>query len=345
MDLEFKMPDLATTDSEIRVIRWLAAPGDVIRRGQPILEVETDKAMMEVESIAGGTLKTASVQPGDAILAGQLIAVIATADAAPATAPTPPAGGSSTAPAVPAAAPARKAAGGMFAKNRAAAQAATPAPAPGKIPLSATQRTVARRMQESKQTAPHFYLQASANAEPMLRRRAAAAPAKLAWDAFFACAAGRALQQFSRLAARFETDHLRPADTSDLGIAVDHDGELYVVAVTDPAARTPEEVSAELRARVERLRAGDPEARKLRPTALTLTNLGASRVEAFTAIVNPGEAAILAIGRVAPLATVTPDGIVAQHRVTLTLSVDHRVASGKYAADFLTELVRELESL
>lgn len=231
----------------------------------------------------------------------------------------------------------------MFAKNRAAAKPPDSADAP--IALTATQRTVGRRMQESKQTAPHFYLQASVNAEPMIRQRAAAAPAKLAWEAFFAQAVGRALKKFERMSRRFDGEQLKAAGTSDIGVAVDHEGELYVVALGDPAGKSAAEISDELRAKVEKLRSGDPDARRLRPAAMTVTNLGATRVEAFAAIVSPPESAILAIGRVTPTAVVEASGIVAQNRVTVTLSADHRVVNGKYAADFLSEVVRELEAL
>ncbi len=71
-----KMPDLATTDSAIKVIRWLVTPGEPIKRGQALLEVETDKATMEVECIATGVFKEGRAQPGDTLLAGQILAVI-----------------------------------------------------------------------------------------------------------------------------------------------------------------------------------------------------------------------------------------------------------------------------
>ena len=87
MEIEFKMPDLATTDSEIKVIRWIVGVGEPVKRGQPLLEVETDKAAMEVESIATGILKAARAAVGEAIIAGQVIAVIETADVAPKPAP------------------------------------------------------------------------------------------------------------------------------------------------------------------------------------------------------------------------------------------------------------------
>jgi pyruvate dehydrogenase E2 component (dihydrolipoamide acetyltransferase) len=345
MEIEFKMPDLATTDSEIKVIRWLVEVGQPVKRGQALLEVETDKAMMEVESIATGVLKVARAAAGDAIAAGQLIAVIETESAERAPSASIP---KTSEPAPVSNAPATsKPIGGMFAKNREAAKSPSAAATPvtGEFALSATQRTVGRRLQESKQTAPHFYLQASVNAEPMIRQRAATSSTKLAWDAFFAQAVARALKKFGRMAARFETDRLRPAETADIGIAVDHGGELYVLTVTNPADKSVREISDELRGKVDKLRAGDQETRKLRPAAMTITNLGSTRVEAFTAIVSPPEAAILAIGRVMPLAVVEEGVVVVRNRVTVTLSADHRVVNGKYAADFLTEIVRELEAV
>jgi pyruvate dehydrogenase E2 component (dihydrolipoamide acetyltransferase) len=326
MDLEFKMPDLATTDSEIKVIRWLVEPGAMIKRGQLLLEVETDKSMMEVESIAAGILKTANVKPGDAVVSGQLIAVIEIAGAAVST-------------------PAKPAGGGMFARNRAAGSAA-PAPAApsNQITLSATQRTVGRRMQESKQTAPHFYLQASISAEAIIRRRESAATGtSVAWDAFFAQAVARALPKFPRLALAMVNNEVKPAGTSDIGVAVDHEGELYVVALSDPASKNVEAISGELTEKVRRVRAGEADARQLRPTAMTITNLGSTRVESFIAIVNPPQAAILAVGRAVPTAVVVDGKVSAQRQLTLTLSVDHRVANGKYAADFLTEIANQLE--
>jgi pyruvate dehydrogenase E2 component (dihydrolipoamide acetyltransferase) len=343
MDLEFKMPDLATTDSTIKVIRWLVEIGQPVTRGQVLLEVETDKATMEVESIATGRLKEKRAQPGDALSAGQLLAVIATTGGpGPQVAPTAPAPASPVAAAHPA--PAPKPTGGMFAKNRAAV--ASPAPAgPSSIALSAAQATAARRMQQSKQTIPHFYLQTSANAEPLMRRRAAAAGQNIAWDAFLVHAAGQALKKFPRLACRYEADRLVPAATDAVGVAVDHADELFVVAIADPATKTPGQISDELRALVTRLRAGDPEARRLRPASLTITNLGSTGVETFAAIVNPPEAAILAVGKAAPVPAVVDGKVVAQTRLSLTLSADHRIVSGKYAAQFLDEIVRELEAL
>jgi pyruvate dehydrogenase E2 component (dihydrolipoamide acetyltransferase) len=144
---------------------------------------------------------------------------------------------------------------------------------------------------------------------------------------------------------RLEEDELVPSETDAVGVAVDIQGDLYVVAITAPGSKTVEQISDELRAGVERLEAGDPEAQTIRPANLTITNLGATNVESFAAIINPPETAILAIGKIGPVAVVQEGQVVVQNRVSLTLSVDHRIVNGKYAADFLNAIVREIEAL
>lgn len=328
MDIELKMPDLATTDSSMKVVRWLIDVGQPVKRGQALLEVETDKALMEVEAVASGRLGAVHVQPGDVVDAAQLIATIQI-DEAPV-------------------APARRE--GMFARNRTdaakpeAAKAETETREPG-TPLSATQQAVARRLLESKRTVPHFYLQTSANAEPIVARRQAAGRAEaLVWDAWFVHAAAKALGRFERMGWRYDNDRLRPSEADAIGVAVDHGGELFVISLGEPARKTPAALSDEIRAAVGKLRAGDPEARRLKPAKLTVTNLGATGIESFAAIVNPPESAILAIGRIAPVAVVAEGKVVPQQRVSLGLSVDHRAVNGKYAAEFLQAIVQEIES-
>jgi pyruvate dehydrogenase E2 component (dihydrolipoamide acetyltransferase) len=83
MDVEMKMPDLSTTGDEVRVVSWVVEVGGQVTRGAPLLEVETDKATMEVEAIASGVLKRVLVAAGDTVAVGQAIAVIESAEVAP----------------------------------------------------------------------------------------------------------------------------------------------------------------------------------------------------------------------------------------------------------------------
>jgi pyruvate dehydrogenase E2 component (dihydrolipoamide acetyltransferase) len=349
------LPDLSTTGGSVRIVRWLAAEGQVVKRGQPLLEVETDKATMEVEAYLSGILLEIKAADGADVEVGQPIAVISSEEESRlAPEPVPP--GTDDQPAAPAS-PART---GMFARNRqkaaqepvlpnaVPASAQGPSPAPNLAPeltQSSAQRVVAQRMLESKQTIPHFYLQTSANAGPAVRRRNAAPGAKPAWDAFFVYAAGKALKKYPRLCASFISGKLRPQGEDAVGIAVDLEGDLYVCRIADPAQKTPEIIATEIESWVQRLRAGDPTARKVQPGNLTVTNLGAAGVESFTAVINPPEAAILAVGKIGPVVAALDGQMVIQERVTLTLSVDHRVVNGRYAAEFLAEIVREFEGL
>jgi len=310
MNFEVKVPDISTTGDSVVLTRWLIEAGQPVKRGQALVEVETDKATTEVESAAAGTLKELKAGAGDKVAVGQVIAIIEKTDtgapAKPAKVPT-----AESAPepvAVPKEQPAAKPAkaGGMFAKNRQARDAQQAGPEA--ISLSPTQRVVGKRMLQSKQTAPHFYLQTSLNAEPMVKKRQAAADTgkKLAWDAFFVKAVSQALKKFDRMSYRIENDRLIPHGAGAVGVAVSIDEALYVVPIT-------------------------------------ITNLGVANVEVFTPIINPPESSILSIGKTKPQAVVVDGKVAVQNRVSIVLSVDHRVINGKYAADFLTCIVEKME--
>jgi pyruvate dehydrogenase E2 component (dihydrolipoamide acetyltransferase) len=198
-------------------------------------------------------------------------------------------------------------------------------------------------LQSSKQNIPHFYLQASANAEPMIRRRDASSP-KPVWEAFFVSALGKVLKDFERIRWRVNERGVTAAPFSDIGVAVDAQGDLFVAAIAASPVRSVEEISNDIRARAREIQEGTGDARGIRPAAITITNLGPTAVESFAAIINPPEVAILAIGKIGPVPVVQDGRVAIQHRVALTLSADHRVINGKYAADFLGAIIREIES-
>ncbi|MDX2140075.1 MAG: 2-oxo acid dehydrogenase subunit E2 [Chloroflexota bacterium] len=346
MRIEIKMPDLATTDSEVTLLHWLVEPGQTVKLGQPLLEIETDKATMEVESIAAGVLAAVHAQPGERVAVGQLVAVIenelsesatsvvaqpviAQLDreplASPAPTPSPMLDGT---PRV-----------SLFMSNKARRLQRE-----NMLTLSPIQRDVARRVQEAKQTIPHYYLHTSANAEPMAALRGASKH-KLVWDTFFVMAAARALRSFEKMQFRFAGDSLA-RNPNAIGIAIDVDDELFVMAVDNPLALTLEAMSTQITDHVRRIKHGDPTAKRITPTWLTISNLGGENIESFQAVINPPGAAILSIGKIMP--TVVAKGIgqiVIEQRVQLGLAVDHRVINGRYAARFLGQIVHELESL
>ncbi len=342
MEFEVKMPDLSTTAAEVKVVKWLVEVGQQVARGEALLEVETDKATVEVESVTAGQLKKTCAQPGDDVPAGQTIAILETEGESAKSAPAP-ASESSPAPKAPEVSPASEApkkAGGMFAKNRQQA----PAAKENTISLSVAQRKTAERLTQSKQTIPHFYIQASVNADNLVAKRKAASK-KIAWDAFFVHAIGKALTKFDHMCYRFEEDKIVRQSSDAVGVAIDIENNLYVIPITDSESKNPEQISDEIYAAVEQLKNGDPKAASVRPGAITLTNLGISGVDAFLPIISPPEASILGIGKIAPKPVAVEGQVAIQNSVSLTLSVDHRVVSGRYAADFLKEIIQNLESL
>lgn len=350
MPYEMKMPDLAVTGSSIKIVRWLVQPGQSVSRGQSLLEVETDKATMEVECTTDGTFDHICAEEGQSVETGDVIAMIeSTAMTAPSTAVPPPSAPTSS-PEVPATA--KKKPGGLFARNRDSRENPSGSPLPAKSaeaerprPLGTARRTAARRLAESKNTIPHFYLQTSFHAEAMRAAREAALPEEPVWDAYFTKAVHIALQKHSELAFRYENDALVPQETDTIGVAVDIGGDLLVLPVESPGTRSVADISNWIRGRVAALRGGDPTARAMKPGVMTITNLGGSNVETFTAIINPPEAAILAVGKIRPVVVaVSKTAFAIQHRANITLSVDHRVVNGKSAADFLGSLVEALEN-
>ena len=334
MRFEMKMPDLLTTDSEVRIVRWLVEPGNRIARPAPVGDRNR-------QGNDGGRVGRNGGAAGSAIAgrrsgrrrAGNRRVGSRRRCRRP----------RKSRPREPANRPA------CLLRNRAATACAGETPAPqaaAGVPLSASQRVAAKRLAESKQTIPHFYLQTSANAAAMVARRKAAAPVKLAWDAFVVSAVARAIGRFDRFRCRLNGERLVPVESAAIGVAVDDGNELFVIRVDSPAAKTVEQISDDICRGAEGVRNGDPESRRIRPALLTVTNLGVCPIESFIPIINPPEAAVLGVGRVMPVPVARDDGqIVVQHRCTLTLSVDHRIVSGRYAGDFLAAIVRELESI
>jgi pyruvate dehydrogenase E2 component (dihydrolipoamide acetyltransferase) len=344
MEVAMKMPDLATTGSPIKVVRWLVDVGQQVERGEALLEVETDKAVMVVESVVTGRLSSVAREAaaGEEVSAGQTIAMFESERAAVPSEAGPAAAVPQDLARRPASLLASAGITGrksFFARNREARKRGLA------IPLTVPQRVVARLTEQSKQTVPHYYLQTSACAERITAKRTVIAGKTLVWDAFFVHAAGKALLGFNRFCYRFENDRLVPQEVDAVGLAVDVDDELFTLAVERPAAKTPEQISDEIELGVARLRSGDPAVRLSSRANLTVTNLGGWGVESFAAVINPPESAILAVGKIMPVITIFDGQIAARRRVNLTLSADHRIVSGKYAARFLAAIVHELESV
>jgi pyruvate dehydrogenase E2 component (dihydrolipoamide acetyltransferase) len=218
------------------------------------------------------------------------------------------------------------------------------APASGvRRPLSAMRRTIARRLAESKQTIPHFYLRQTIDAGPLA---AAFARCKQRFPCslndLIVRSAALVVREFAAFRSRLEGDEVIELAQVHIGVAVGLDDGLVVPAVLDADRLGLRELAAETRRLVESARAGRVE--NTGRGVFTVTNLGMFGTEEFTAIINPPEVAILAAGAIRERVVVRDGRPSVGQTLTLTLSCDHRIIDGLAAAKFMARLEQILVS-
>jgi pyruvate dehydrogenase E2 component (dihydrolipoamide acetyltransferase) len=211
---------------------------------------------------------------------------------------------------------------------------------PVRAPLSRMRRAIAERMTASFRDVPQFSVSRDVD---MTAAGAARTAAGVSHADVLIWAVARTLADHPRLTMRYDPEGLIPADGIHLGIAVALDDGLLVPVLRDVEAKELGVISGERAKLQEGARAGKLPVEALVGAVFTLSNLGQQGVDRFTAIVNPPEAAILAVGRIRDLVVARDGAVVIAPVVTLTLSVDHRVADGAQAAAFLADLAARLE--
>jgi pyruvate dehydrogenase E2 component (dihydrolipoamide acetyltransferase) len=435
---EITMPRLSDTMEEGTIARWAKQVGDRVERGDVVAEIETDKAVMELESYEAGVLERILVGEGETVPIGQPIALVGTgegaaeapareaADAAP-QAPTgqaPGGAGTAEAPARGAAPPERKplpdagaatgaatgrvkasplaraiarehgldlaairgsgpggrvvrqdvmavvrgdaaaAPAGAAPEGAAAAGADGRAPAaPGvrpapppqagpddeEVPLTSMRRVVARRLVESMQAAPHFYLTVKVDADPLLalradlNRRLADDGVKLSVNDLLVKACATTLRARPALNVSWGGDKLVRHRRVHVGIAVAVEGGLIVPVIRDADTKAVSHIAREAKELAARARAGRLRPEEFSGGTFTVSNLGMFGISQFTAVINPPEAAILAVGTTEPELALREGEVVSRQVMRLTLSIDHRAVDGATGAEFLQHLKRIVE--
>jgi pyruvate dehydrogenase E2 component (dihydrolipoamide acetyltransferase) len=236
--------------------------------------------------------------------------------------------------------------------------APAPAPAPtgpaapsaavgySEVPHSRQRRLIAARLTVSKQTAPHFYLRAVATVDALLRLRAELNEARtdrISINDLITKAVGKALLQVPALNVNWGEDALRVFDSADVSVAIATDSGLVAPVVRSVESLSITRLSATVKGFIELARQGRLAQRDLEGGAVTVTNLGSFGVLDFAAIINPPQAAILAVGAVRAQPVARDGELVIAQQLHLTLSVDHRAVDGAQAAQWLAALVNLLE--
>lgn len=412
---EIKMPSAGQTTDIATVAKWCVEKGDKVKRGDVLLEVETDKAVLPVESYTSGIIIDLKVKEGDVVGEGDVLVLIgdendlAEYEAAGGAAPlamSPPqqqqptreisvdeeyapimksAGGKGTAESsapssvgVQAMPNAKKLArehglklsdiapsNGRFitrADVKAALSAAgisvtgtdgaKAALAAGQTytlaPMSKMRQIIARRMTESVQTIPAFQLTISVDMTALKALRTqmneTQDEVKVSYNDIIMKGIAQAAKSFPLINARFEEDEVRVNAGTHIGIAVAVDDGLVVPVVRHTERLGIAEIAKESRRLVEHARQGKLAPDDMGCGSITVSNLGMYGVEQFTAIINPPESSILAIGAINTVPAWGAKGWKPVERMSITGSFDHRIMDGAYGAAFLQTLKALLET-
>jgi len=423
------MPKLSPTMEEGQISRWLKKEGDKVSMGEPLAEIDTDKATMEMQALGNGVLRKILIGEGQSAPLGQLIAVIgepnediasllseAPAAAAPtkqeepkqeqekpAEQPAPqPQAKAAAASAVPAPAPrsvdngqpktdsgrmivsplaARMAAeagidlrslqgsgpGGRIIKRDIEAAISQPKSEPGypravpagqvpqigasayrDEPASEIRKVIARRLVTSLGPVPHFFLTTEIEmdrAAEMRRGINALDPdLKISINDVIIKVAAAALIQHPEVNASFQEKFVRYYERADVGVAVAIEDGLITPVVRAADQKSLSQIAAEVRELAERARS-----RRLKPEEYTgatfsISNLGMFGIDEFTAVINPPEGAILAVGAMSPKPVVRDTEVVIRQMMRVTMSCDHRVIDGATGAKFLQTFKKILEN-
>ena len=348
MAYEFKLPDLGEGLTEGEVARWLVAEGQEIGEDDPLVEIQTDKATVEIPSPAAGVVTRIFVAEGEVVPVGTvLVSIGGSAEDAPA-AETP----------APAAPPARARATPLVRKvaqelgvdldslqgtgpqgritEADVRSAASPADGEGRREaLRGVRRVIAEHMARAHREVPAVTWVEECDFEAVDLDLLVATVVK---------ASTEALQAFPELNARLEGDAIVYLDRYDIGVAVQTEQGLMVPVVRGCDAKTVDEIHGELASLAERGREGTLAPEELRGSTFTVTSAGKLGGLFQTPIVNHPEVAILSIGRIAPRPVVRDGEVVVRRTGTVSITFDHRVIDGARAADFGLAVIARLEA-
>jgi len=369
------MPQAGQSMEEGTLVKWRVAAGDRIAKGDIIFEIETDKATMEVEATDSGRLSRIVLPEGGTLKVLEPVAYLAEGDA-DVDAYLAAAGGAAPGGNEPSeAAPTAKTVKASPAARRIAAErgvdlptvgagsgpqgriVSTDLPAKGSTPsapvaaagvtrrrMSKMRKAIARNLLLSKQTIPHFYVKATVDADGFYgyyRRGKAKYPCSLNDVVVLACA--RVVAEFPAFRSRLDGEEIVEFPNANIGIAASIEDGLVVPVLMGAERLTLQQIAAEGRRIVAAARAGTIEG--MGQGVFTITNLGMFGTEEFSAIINPPEAAILAVGAVREDVIVSDGAFKAGRVMTMTLSADHRVIDGALAAQFMARLAETLQNL
>jgi pyruvate dehydrogenase E2 component (dihydrolipoamide acetyltransferase) len=369
MAIPITVPRLGWNMEKGVFMAWLKREGETIRPGEPLFELEGDKAVQEVEALDGGILRLQpdAPRPGDTLPVGAVLGYLLAPGEAPPweqTAPTVarPSIAVATEPAISPRARriARelgvdwkhlKGSGRTGRIRESDVRAAAPKPGAGQIiPITPVRRLIAERMLAGTQTTAHVTLTTRADATNLVHLRdqfkvSATSPDAVvpSYTDFIVKLTAAALRKHPMLNASWTQDGIRLSEGIHIGIAVDTEAGLLAPVVRDVPALGLLQVASACSELIEQARSRRLTPEQMQGGTFTITNLGLYGIDAFTPILNLPQCAVLGVGRINREPAVHNDQIVPRDMLTLSLTFDHRIVDGAPAARFLDTLRHYIE--
>jgi pyruvate dehydrogenase E2 component (dihydrolipoamide acetyltransferase) len=382
MAISVVMPALEMAQETGKLISWLKKEGETVTKGEPLLEIETDKAVMEIESPGDGVLTGIKIQAGTEVPVGRTIAWIVRPGETPPTDDAPAATGKkTTAPRPTRETPlassmkgghelrvspkARRVAAergvdlstvrGTGPEGEILASDILAFSSPGTTDSASVQnvgsiaRLMAERTTQSWTTVPHFYVLREVDAGRFKEKREKSAAAlvksgvKLTHTDLLIALVARVLEKHPRLNSSWTPEGIRYNSSINIAIAIAVSEGVVAPVIHHAHQLSLSQIAGQRQDLAERARAGKLRRDDLTGGTFTISNLGMYGVDAFTAIITPPQVAILAVGAITDR-VVAVEGIPAvRPMMTLSLSSDHRVVDGARAAGFMNDLVEAIQ--
>jgi pyruvate dehydrogenase E2 component (dihydrolipoamide acetyltransferase) len=315
MSKEIKLPELGQTIEEGTIVNCLVKVGQNVKKGDLLFEIETDKAVFEMESPQQGFVKVILAQPNQTVSVGQTLLILGEENEKI----------------------------GDVKKPEKKTIVKKPAP---KKSADLSKLSRAEKMLLSKREKPCFYLNISVDMtelETIRKKMNESAEIKISINDFIIRALASGLAQWPVMTGRIEDDSIRLADSIDINFSIPAKSGLVNAVIKQVDKKNLTQIARETTALIEKAEIGKLSPEDLEEGCITLNNLGSLGIDSFIPIVEPGQCSIIGVGKINEKLILEKDNPAVRKIMKMTLAADHKIANGAEAAQFLSCVGKLLE--
>ncbi len=356
MVTEIKIPDMGTTVEEVTIVKWRKGKGDFIKVGEIIAEIETDKAVVELESVAEGKILETLYEEGNTVKQGSVIAYVGkegeTIEEKVSLKISPALKNLAAKLGVDISRIKASHPDGVITRNDILNAAKTekrriflPEKKYQEIPFH--QRTVIKKVVKSHLEIPPVHFVASIDMEKVMdfrNKMVEKNKTRISYDAFFIFSCARCIKKIPVMSSYLSGEKIEKRQEISIALAVAYRDKLFTPVIRSADTKTLMDISNIIGTVVKKIEQGTISPEEMEGACFLVSNLGMYPVEQFTAIIYPGHSGALAIGKISKKFIVENDEPVVRNMCNITLSCDHRIINGSTAGLFLKEVKEFLEN-